>query len=389
MSGNARQGLISEDELCVLFEVFPRCRSSDPLKLRADAEALARDAPGRVDAPARRGSRARRAGRRTARRQRRSSRTWSPGASARSCCWSWRHVPRALRRVSLASGGGQGRRAQPADGRPPPSAPWSSSSRRATDRSVRPRRVRPGRVFTIVPVLAFCIVFGLSMDYEVFLVSRVAEARRGGLSEGAAIVEGLSRTGGVITSAASIMIAVFASFAMGEFLPIQMLGFHPDRRRAARRHGRPDGHRPGAVAAWPEGGIGGRVRESNEPHRRESPMKRVITSGLVLIARSAGPSSRMRAAGSSTTTAAAAAGGVKELDEAFVKAIQSGDIDGVMKLYATDAVLFPPGEKAARGAGADSLQVELRSRTPTRSPTARSKDASTSRRRTSPPDGAT
>ena len=82
-----------------------------------------------------------------------------------------------------------------------------------------------GRVFTIVPILAFCIVFGLSMDYEVFLVSRVAEARRSGLSEDEAIVEGLARTGSVITSAASIMIAVFAAFAMGAFLPIQMLGF--------------------------------------------------------------------------------------------------------------------------------------------------------------------
>jgi len=82
-----------------------------------------------------------------------------------------------------------------------------------------------GRVFTIVPILAFCIVFGLSMDYEVFLVSRVAEARRAGLSEDEAIVEGLARTASVITSAGSIMIAVFAAFAMGAFLPIQMLGF--------------------------------------------------------------------------------------------------------------------------------------------------------------------
>jgi len=56
-------------------------------------------------------------------------------------------------------------------------------------------------------------------------VSRVAEARRSGLSEDEAIVEGLARTGSVITSAGSIMIAVFAAFAMGAFLPIQMLGF--------------------------------------------------------------------------------------------------------------------------------------------------------------------
>jgi ketosteroid isomerase-like protein len=77
-------------------------------------------------------------------------------------------------------------------------------------------------------------------------------------------------------------------------------------------------------------------------------MKRVFTCGLVLLLLAV-PSSRMRAAGSSTTAAAAASGGVKQLDEAFLKAIQAGDIDGVMKLYAADAVLFPPGEKAARG----------------------------------------
>jgi predicted RND superfamily exporter protein len=76
-----------------------------------------------------------------------------------------------------------------------------------------------------VPILVFCIVFGLSMDYEVFLVSRVAEARRRRSDDGAAIVEGLARTGGVITSAAAIMIAVFAAFTRGEFLFIKVLGF--------------------------------------------------------------------------------------------------------------------------------------------------------------------
>ena len=57
-----------------------------------------------------------------------------------------------------------------------------------------------GTVFPIVPILAFAIVFGLSMDYEVFLVARVLEARRSGLGETAAIAEGLARTGGLITS---------------------------------------------------------------------------------------------------------------------------------------------------------------------------------------------
>src|SRR5262245_42133004 len=82
-----------------------------------------------------------------------------------------------------------------------------------------------GSVFPIIPVLVFCIVFGLSMDYEVILVARVAEARRGGLDESGAIAEGVARTATVITSAAAIMVVVFAGFALGAFLPIKMLGF--------------------------------------------------------------------------------------------------------------------------------------------------------------------
>jgi len=80
-------------------------------------------------------------------------------------------------------------------------------------------------VFTAIPVVVFCVVFGLSMDYEVFLVSRVAEARRRGSSEHDAVVEGLERTGGVITSAAAIMVVVFGAFAMSGFLFIKVLGF--------------------------------------------------------------------------------------------------------------------------------------------------------------------
>jgi RND superfamily putative drug exporter len=83
----------------------------------------------------------------------------------------------------------------------------------------------PGGTFPMIPVLVFCIVFGLSMDYELFLVSRVAEARRAGASESDAIVEGVAHTGGVITSAAAIMIVVFGAFMLGDVLLIQMLGF--------------------------------------------------------------------------------------------------------------------------------------------------------------------
>jgi RND superfamily putative drug exporter len=82
-----------------------------------------------------------------------------------------------------------------------------------------------GSVFPLVPIVTFAIVFGLSMDYEVFLVARVLEARRSGLSEMDAIPEGLARTAGLITSAAAIMIVVFAAFTFGDFLVVKMIGF--------------------------------------------------------------------------------------------------------------------------------------------------------------------
>jgi RND superfamily putative drug exporter len=82
-----------------------------------------------------------------------------------------------------------------------------------------------GGVFPVVPVLAFCALFGISLDYEVFLVSRTRETWRTGAGVSEAIVESLARTGGLITSAAAIMVAVFASFALGSLLPNQMLGF--------------------------------------------------------------------------------------------------------------------------------------------------------------------
>jgi putative drug exporter of the RND superfamily len=82
-----------------------------------------------------------------------------------------------------------------------------------------------GSVFPLVPIVAFAIVFGLSMDYEVFLVARVLEARKCGLNEMDAIPEGMAKTAGLITSAAAIMIVVFAAFTFGDFLVIKMIGF--------------------------------------------------------------------------------------------------------------------------------------------------------------------
>lgn len=80
-------------------------------------------------------------------------------------------------------------------------------------------------IFPAVPLLVFCTVFGLSIDYEVFLVARVAEARRRGADDASAVVEGVRRTGGVITSAALIMTVVFGAFMLGDFVLMKILGF--------------------------------------------------------------------------------------------------------------------------------------------------------------------
>ncbi|MBC7545091.1 MAG: MMPL family transporter [Candidatus Sericytochromatia bacterium] len=77
----------------------------------------------------------------------------------------------------------------------------------------------------ITPVLLFCIVFGLSMDYEVFLLSRIKEAYDRLGDNTAATAEGLAATGRIITSAALIMVAVFGGFALARVAVVKMLGF--------------------------------------------------------------------------------------------------------------------------------------------------------------------
>jgi RND superfamily putative drug exporter len=80
-------------------------------------------------------------------------------------------------------------------------------------------------IFVAVPVLVFAVVFGLSMDYEVFLLSRIKEAfDRSGRNK-QATMEGLSATASVITSAALIMILVFGVFAFARVLAMQLMGF--------------------------------------------------------------------------------------------------------------------------------------------------------------------
>ena len=82
----------------------------------------------------------------------------------------------------------------------------------------------PGPIDAFIPVLAFAIVFGLSMDYEVFLVSRVHEEWERSRDASAAIREGITRTGRVITAAAAVMVAVFGAFAISGNRVLAMFG---------------------------------------------------------------------------------------------------------------------------------------------------------------------
>ena len=75
-----------------------------------------------------------------------------------------------------------------------------------------------------VPMMMFAITFGLSMDYEVFLISRVKEAYLSGMSADDAVANGLSATARVISSAAAIMISVFFAFIGSTAPVIKMLG---------------------------------------------------------------------------------------------------------------------------------------------------------------------
>ena len=82
-----------------------------------------------------------------------------------------------------------------------------------------------GPIESFLPMMLFAILFGLSMDYEVFLLSRIKEEYDLTGNNNMAIIQGLSRTARVITAAAAIMITVFGSFAVGDQRVIKEFGF--------------------------------------------------------------------------------------------------------------------------------------------------------------------
>jgi RND superfamily putative drug exporter len=81
-----------------------------------------------------------------------------------------------------------------------------------------------GTIATWIPLFMFAILFGLSMDYHVFILSRVVENRRRGMSTKDAVEHGIASTAGVITSAAVIMVAVFSVFGTLSQVSMKQVG---------------------------------------------------------------------------------------------------------------------------------------------------------------------
>jgi RND superfamily putative drug exporter len=81
-----------------------------------------------------------------------------------------------------------------------------------------------GGITAWLPLFMFVLLFGLSMDYHVFILSRIRELRLAGAPARTAVTDGIARTGGVVTSAAVIMVAVFSIFATLSLIEFKMFG---------------------------------------------------------------------------------------------------------------------------------------------------------------------
>lgn len=82
-----------------------------------------------------------------------------------------------------------------------------------------------GSIGSRVPLFLFVILFGLSMDYQVFVISRIREAALRGVPTRKAVIEGIGSSAGVVTSAAAVMVTVFASFAALHLIEMKQIGF--------------------------------------------------------------------------------------------------------------------------------------------------------------------
>ncbi len=81
-----------------------------------------------------------------------------------------------------------------------------------------------GTIAVVMPILMFCIAFGLSMDYEVFLLSRIKEEHDKGEDTATSVARGLERTGRIVTAAAVLIAVVFIAFATSGVAFIKLFG---------------------------------------------------------------------------------------------------------------------------------------------------------------------
>ena len=137
--------------------------------------------------------------------------------------------------------------------------------------------VQQGPIESFIPVMLFAIVFGLSMDYEVFLISRIHERWVHTREHSRAVAEGLALTGRVVTAAAAIMVCVFLSFVLGEDRVIKEFGVALVERRVPRRGGDP---LPAAAGGPAARGPGARGRCRSGSRRR---MPRINIEGSELL----------------------------------------------------------------------------------------------------------
>ncbi|MDE3206642.1 MAG: MMPL family transporter [Acidobacteriota bacterium] len=82
----------------------------------------------------------------------------------------------------------------------------------------------PGPTSTTMPLLLFCIAFGLSMDYEVFILSRIKELHDGGLTNDEAVTGGIARSGRMVTTAAGLLMITFVAFGLSSVSFIKLFG---------------------------------------------------------------------------------------------------------------------------------------------------------------------
>jgi RND superfamily putative drug exporter len=140
-----------------------------------------------------------------------------------------------------------------------------------------------------IPMLLFCVLFGLSMDYELLILSRMKEAWERGHDNPRAVALGLEKSGGLVTSAATIMVAVFAAFSLARVVLIRAIGVGMAIAvlidatlvrvlmvpAAMRLLGRWNWYEPGWLAALRRAlGLAGGVGHGSEPPPRASPTAR-------------------------------------------------------------------------------------------------------------------